>query len=284
MKPLRGAAQNKAVRALGLPLLKAISRDVTIQHHWTGDPINLHLFRHKGYWFYGKRREHDEMRAIQALVSPGDLVAEVGAHIGYLSLWFVRQACTDSNGVVYAFEPGPNNLSYLRRNLANSSCAVIVEAGCGSEEGVLTLFTDDLTGQNNSYLQDFEGLEANRRQAPLVKVTKGEAETRVHRLDTFPFPRVPSFLKIDTEGYEMPVLRGAAGLLRAPEAPIVMVEVQADQGEVFESLVSNGYELWTASMERINSDRELSANVFAVKPDTHSDRLDRWCRMVKKVH
>lgn len=88
-------------RALVLPILKALDRDLTIKHHYTGDPFTLSLFAHKGYWFHGRNRERLEMLSIESLVSPGYVVAEVGGHIGYLSLHFAQCAQTSESGKVF---------------------------------------------------------------------------------------------------------------------------------------------------------------------------------------
>ncbi len=80
--------ENPLLRSLGLPLLKAFNRDISIRHHWLDRKIKLNLFAHKGYWFHGRHREAEEMQAIRALIAAGDTVVEVGGHIGYISLWF----------------------------------------------------------------------------------------------------------------------------------------------------------------------------------------------------
>ena len=35
--------------------------DISIRHHYTGEKLTLHSFKHKGYWYYGKRRESESM-------------------------------------------------------------------------------------------------------------------------------------------------------------------------------------------------------------------------------
>ena len=48
----------KFLRSLLIPIIKQFGADIKIRHHWVRDAIvNLHSFRHKGYWFYGKNRE-----------------------------------------------------------------------------------------------------------------------------------------------------------------------------------------------------------------------------------
>jgi len=50
------------VRRALIPLFRWVNPgDITIRHHWTGERITLHSFRHKGYWFHGRTRERDSM-------------------------------------------------------------------------------------------------------------------------------------------------------------------------------------------------------------------------------
>ncbi len=105
------------LRRLAIPLLRRVNLgDVTIKHHWTGDPLRLHSFKHKGYWYFGKRREWQNMQRFAELLGPGDRVIDVGGHIGYLSLYFSK--LVGPSGHVYTLEPGANNLVYTRANLA----------------------------------------------------------------------------------------------------------------------------------------------------------------------
>lgn len=70
--------QKPSLRRIALPLLKFFNRDIWLDHPWTGDKFKLALFEHKGYWFYGKNRERDEMIAFGCLLTPGACVLEVG--------------------------------------------------------------------------------------------------------------------------------------------------------------------------------------------------------------
>jgi hypothetical protein len=99
--------------------------DVSIRHHYTGERITLHSFKHKGYWYYGKRRESESMALFARLVRPQDTVIEVGGHIGYLSLYFAQ--LVGQRGQVIVFEPGTNNLPYTRANLRAKPNVRLVE-------------------------------------------------------------------------------------------------------------------------------------------------------------
>ncbi len=74
-------ANVKLLRRLILPLFARLNPgDITITHHFTGDKVFLHSFKHKGYWFYGKNREKDTMELFRRLIRPADTIIEIGGH------------------------------------------------------------------------------------------------------------------------------------------------------------------------------------------------------------
>jgi len=102
-----------------MPLLKATAFDLSIAHPWVPPSrFRLNSFRHKGYWYHGKSRELRTMQLFAKLIRPNDTVAEVGGHIGFISMFFAK--LVGDNGRVVVFEPGSNNLPYLRQA---SSCS-----------------------------------------------------------------------------------------------------------------------------------------------------------------
>jgi hypothetical protein len=145
--------QSILVRRVGLKIFSRINPgDVAMTHHWTGDRLRLHSFRHKGYWYHGFRRERSTMISLARLRGRGDLVIEAGGHIGYLTLHCAR--LVGDFGAVHVFEPGPNNLPYLHANVDSIENIVVMEEALGGSAGTAQLFVEDLTGQNNTMLAD----------------------------------------------------------------------------------------------------------------------------------
>jgi FkbM family methyltransferase len=189
--------QKPFLRRIALPLLKWFNRDIFLDHPWTGDRIRLSLFEHKGYWFYGKNRELDEMIAFGRLLFPGALVLEVGGHIGFTSLYFAN--LVNPSGRVVVFEPGPNNIKYIKSNTAKAGNVQLEVAGCSDLDGESILYIDNLTGQNNSLVFQFEGLTANAQAAPGVQVTTTPVTISTIKIDTYCQQSnfQPDFIKID---------------------------------------------------------------------------------------
>lgn len=260
-----------SLRRIILPLLSRLNPgDITIRHHHTGDPVRLHSFRHKGYWYHGRKREKETMELFRRLLSPGDTVIEVGGHIGYISLyfkWLVKQ------GEVYVFEPGANNLPYMRRNVVPRGIHLI-EKAAGDHNGQEVFFLESLTGQNNSFVPKFEGLEANAANAFIGDSKVTEVKVEMIRLDDFveSHSLIPRFVKIDVEGFELSVLKGMTNTIRQ-HCPKMMVEVQADQAAIFDLLSSAGYILFSDQLSVCSRPADLCVNIFALHAERHQELL-----------
>lgn len=90
------------LRKIVLPILKKLSRDIEINHHWINrKTISLNSFKHKGYWYHGKKREEKSMILFSKIIKPNSNVIEVGGHIGYISLFFEK--LNEPSGNLYTF-------------------------------------------------------------------------------------------------------------------------------------------------------------------------------------
>jgi FkbM family methyltransferase len=258
----------RALRRLVLPTLKALNPgNIKVRHHWTGDPVTLDAFRHKGYWYHGKSRERQSMQLFSELIRPGDAVLEVGGHIGYLSLYFA--SLVGQTGKVVVLEPGPNNLRYLRENVAAKPWVTVVECAACNYVGAAELHTENLTGQNNTLLERYATRVANEERSFIADVGADVvtvACTTVDALLQQPEQVPPSFVKIDVEGAELAVLQGMTQTLASSRLAL-MVEVTEKSAEVSELLLDAGYRLFSEGKQSIVRGGRLHGNVFCLKPE-----------------
>lgn len=270
--------RNHLLRRYLMPILKATSFDFSMSHHWVPEiRFRLNSFRHKGYWFHGRRREMETMRLFREIIRPGDVVVEVGGHIGYISLYFAD--LVGRSGKVFVFEPGSNNLPYIRMNLIErvpneiGRRIELIEKAVGDEAGVVDFYQDSLTGQNNSVVKDFDGLRANIANS-YVECDVSVCQVKVVTLDEYFSDHRIDFIKIDIEGFEWFALSGAMRTLEK-QRPAVMVEVQANNTEIFSDLTRIGYLLFTPSLERINQPGEMRGNTFCLHRERHADLIQQ---------
>lgn len=211
------------------------------------------------------------------LIAPGAHVVEVGGHVGFITAYFAKLA--GPTGHVTVFEPGSNNLPYIRRNIASYAAVsglapcTLIEKAVGPQPGIATFYEDDLTGQNNSIVQNFDVLAGNARSGHVkLEVTKKEIELTT--IDAcFPDQNF-NFIKIDVEGFELGVLQGMATTL-VERQPVVMVEVQAAEQEIFVLFKARGYRIFSEKrVEALNADA-LAGNMFALHQVRHASLIAR---------
>ena len=256
------------VRRGALKVLRRLNvGDVTIRHHYTNDPFRLHFFKHRGYWYHGKRREQETMAAFAKLLKSGNLVVEVGGHIGYMSVYFAH--LVGPQGRVVVFEPGPNNLPYLIVNTKKYPNVQVVPDALTDFTGSATLYTEELSGQNNSLLDQYTVFEANMREASLGEIERGRVTVGCTTLDRFIDSKhqgMPSFVKIDVEGAELSVLRGMKNCLEAGNVAL-MVEVTQNHLAVYDLLSRAGFSVFDAHGRHIKNAAAMAFNVFCLKDD-----------------
>jgi FkbM family methyltransferase len=149
-------------------------------------------------------KEMPVQSALAEQIRPGDVVFDIGANIGFLSLIAARLA--GDEGHVYAFEPQPENIACLRRNLrANNAgnCTVLAFAlsdRAGQEALLLSKQSGGSTISAGDKPPDFAGTLMVRVATADDLVGAGEV-------------RPPDFVKLDVEGAEMHVLRGMRSVI-----------------------------------------------------------------------
>lgn len=152
-------------------------------------------------------------------LSPGDIVLDVGANVGYLSA--VAASYVGTSGEVHGFEPLRECYARLERlrELNPEFNLVFRNVALGEAEGLLPIAFN---------------LQGDSRNASLVS-GKEAAESRdvlVWRLDDYIFRSIPTperirIIKIDVEGFEYAVLRGLNRFLAGtPNRPWIVCEIK----------------------------------------------------------
>ena len=103
------------LRKIVLKVIKLTAFDTTIKHHFTNAKFLLNTYNHKGYWYFGAKREENTIKQFQSWIKPGQYVIEIGGHIGYFSTFYAD--LVGINGKVDVFEPSQKNIKYLKKNI-----------------------------------------------------------------------------------------------------------------------------------------------------------------------
>ncbi|MEZ5353431.1 MAG: FkbM family methyltransferase [Bryobacteraceae bacterium] len=150
---------------------------------------------------------------LRRYLKPGDTFVDAGANIGYYSLTAV--SLLGDSGEVHAFEIDPRALRCLRKTIRKNRLRGISlhEIALGETGGAANLIMSGDCG--HTYVQTRAGGEGAVPVKPLDDW-----------LDHFR-PRGVRLIKIDVEGSELPVLRGARGVLQVCR-PVVVCEAAED--------------------------------------------------------
>ncbi|MBT8227495.1 MAG: FkbM family methyltransferase [Dactylosporangium sp.] len=161
--------------------------------------------------------ESIELDLAERLARQSRTIIDVGANIGIYSC--VLASHMPDEGRLISFEPVPDNMTYLRRNLAGNALSdrVVLEQ----------LAVGEAPGESMIHLVDRSG---NHSLAPDVAVNSSCAlPVLITSLDTYlrdsDCRRSVDLLKIDVEGYDGYVLRGATTLL-LEQRPTLLVEFE----------------------------------------------------------
>lgn len=159
--------------------------------------------------------EAQNVHVLQCLCPPGGLLFDIGSNLGLMAVPILSSV---PNSTVVSFEPSPNTLPWLRATVAGSQYGErwqLVEKAVGSKPGnadfSVSIPTEGL----------YDGLVHTHRAAEsrLAKVEVTTVDLEWRRLGC---PAIAA-IKIDVEGGELDVLRGARQCL-AEVHPFVLLE------------------------------------------------------------
>ena len=152
----------------------------------------------------GKPWEPEALELFSKYAVPGSTALDIGAHIGSLTLPLARSVGPD--GIVYAFEPQKKIYRELVKNLELNSVnnAVPLRFAVGAQHLVIEM----------TPTQGRDGT---------MQVGAGGDKAEMRSIDSFVFSNV-SMMKIDVEGYELPVLKGARRTIRKWH-PAILIEI-----------------------------------------------------------
>jgi FkbM family methyltransferase len=158
---------------------------------------------------YTGLQEFSDMAYVLHVMSPEDLFVDIGANVGSYTLL----ACRAVGARGYAFEPIPATYARLFENIRLNQIenrVTCLNIGIGSAPGTIK-FTAGLDTMNH-VLADGE-------------IDPSALDVKVVTLDSILANADPALIKIDVEGYEMPVLEGASQTLKKQSLHSVIMEL-----------------------------------------------------------
>jgi len=150
--------------------------------------------------------EFKTVNLFRELAKQSKMIVDVGANIGKYS---ISMGLINSDSKIIAIEPENDNFAILKRNIELNKLSNInpLKIALGSKKQRKKLYTNKINFGGHSLINKSESFE----------------DIEVDRLDNL-FDSI-DLIKIDTEGYEMEILKGAENLLSGKKIKKIIVEI-----------------------------------------------------------
>ena len=165
------------------------------------------------------------------------VIVDVGANVGDWSATMLARARPDARALL--FEPSTSAQRRLRTRFAGDARVDIIEAAVSDRGGTAVFHEEPAAGETSSLLANEALPDARAREVNVTTLDDELARLRVTAVD---------ILKVDAEGFDLHVLRGAERLLAARAIALVQFEynrpwlfARSTLGEALRLLESHGY-------------------------------------------
>ena len=193
-------------RIIGLPLISRLDNGAKfiLEPHSTNSSGNIYVKTYEAEYIYFLREN----------ILKGGVIIDIGAHMGLYTL--LLKDLFESG---YCFEPAPDNFKALAANLFINDFIekfLPVKSAVSDKNETMHLKIEGTFSGVNFLVEDKELSFENYQSVPVVSIDsflseKGE-QKNIH------------FIKIDTEGNELKVLRGCLHTLKSNPKLIVLIE------------------------------------------------------------
>ncbi len=161
-----------------------------------------------------RTREPYTTNLMSTLIKDDDIVIDIGANIGYYALLESKLA---PNGFVYAIEPVRENFDYLKTNVDSNRCTNVKPFNCAlsNKRGTGVIFIPE--ARNCASLARGSNLDITRKENVLLTTLDSFVDEHVKRC--------PTLVRMDVEGHEHQILKGALRVLKECRAVKMVIEL-----------------------------------------------------------
>lgn len=255
-------------------LARWIGGDCAVASPWPGVRFETDLTDRIQRQMWGGIYEPHIRKCLNVLLEPGAVYFDVGAHIGFHAAFAAYRV--GPQGQVFAFEADPVVYERLVRNLSQFSWAQTMNAAVWEQRGSVTFDRSSTPYESGwgrvSRVRDSKGRD--RVIIPSVAIDDLTQKLKLTRWDV---------MKLDAEGSELAVLRGAQSAL-GKFRPIIIFEINTSLLEqsgdpplrVAEFLLERGYHLFRLEYRRLIPWQHGVQREFCdalCLPDSHAEEL-----------
>jgi FkbM family methyltransferase len=149
---------------------------------------------------------------------------DVGANVGEWAALFMNAM---PNGTGVLIDASSQAVRAIAERFRNEPRINVIHAAVSDTPGEAEFFEESNSGKTSSLLRSFTNSTAHKK---IVRVTTVDAEAKAHNVTQI------DMLKIDAEGYDLHVLRGASGLLSQQAIGVVQFEYNSCWADIGSTL------------------------------------------------
>lgn len=204
--------------------------------------------------------EHWKTRLFLNTVKEGMTVVDIGVNKGYFSLLLAK--LMNDRGKVLSFEPDPDNYFWFRKSIQANEyrCIKIFQHALSDKEGSVAFYRGKKSGSGSLFPSSH-----TKKKTITVKARKLDnvlKDEEIKKVD---------LIKIDVEGAELLVLKGAEKTLKGEDMKLAIdvdVESSEKRKQLFDFLESYGFRIFEIGRELtlIEKIDERTKDIYAVKP------------------
>jgi len=210
--------------------------------------------------------EPNQTKIVKKYVHEGDVVIDVGAHVGYYTLLMAQ--LVGKNGKVYSFEPDPANFELLKKSVEINGFenVVLIQKAVSDTTEKIKLFL----GDNDSAV--------NRIYDAKLGDAKKSIDVQSITIDEYfkENDKLFNFIKIDSEGSEAKIINGMEKFLTKNRKLIMMTEFfpflikkSGDEpNQYLKSLENSGFELYNILDNNKETNKINSESFLKTEPDS----------------
>ena len=210
--------------------------------------------------------EPNQTKIVKKYVHEGDVVIDIGAHVGYYTLLMAQ--LVGKNGKVYSFEPDPVNFELLKKSVEINGFenVVLIQKAVSDTTEKIKLFL----GDNDSAI--------NRIYDAKLGDAKKSIDVESITIDEYfkENDKLFNFIKIDSEGSEAKIINGMEKFLTKNRKLIMMTEFfpflikkSGDEPKQYlKSLENSGFELYNILDDNKETNKINSESFLKIEPDS----------------
>ncbi|HTX56173.1 MAG TPA: FkbM family methyltransferase [Candidatus Acidoferrales bacterium] len=159
-------------------------------------------------------RDTGERWLVERVASYGDRFVDVGANVGDW-LGMVRESAVGRPFTALAFEPSRSAFEALRDGFGGDANIALFDVALGASAGSLSFFEEADAGRGSSLVADFVRAAGTTRSVTVTTLDAALRDAGWDRVD---------LLKVDAEGYDLQVMRGASASIASQSIGVLQFE------------------------------------------------------------